>query len=151
MLVSIKELLYFVLRILIGFVFILSGFAKFSDPVAFRSLLNVFDFLPSSLLPLLEILIPAIEFVSGICLLVGIGRVLFSFVASCLLLTFLAVLIPILVSGSDVDCGCFGSMFGRTQIGYGLVLRDCMLLGATIMTLVRKRIRYELDNLVFPE
>ncbi len=100
-------------RILLGIVFIFSGFVKAVDPVGFA--IKIGEYLASfgleslsSLSTLAAFNLCAIEFMLGVCLLLGVYRKY----ACILILVFMAFMTPLtlyLALFNPVhDCGCFG-------------------------------------------
>ena len=100
-------------RLLIGLTFAFSGFVKAIDPVGFTIKIN--DYLTAfgvetlkALSGIISFNLIAIEFMVGICVLLGAYRRYSSFLAL-LLMVFMTPLTLYLALFNPVsDCGCFG-------------------------------------------
>lgn len=104
------------LRIIVGAVFVISGFAKAVDPWGFvfkiEDYLSAWSFAePRTITLVIAIAISAYEFIFGFLLLTGC----FKRVAPWLLTSSMAFMLPltayIWISNPVDDCGCFGEMF----------------------------------------
>lgn len=104
------------LRLIVGGVFVVSGFAKSIDP--WGSFYKIGEYLdvwgweiPSTLVVLAAFLLGGAEFVLGALLLFGCYRR----VAPCLLMLMMLFMLPltlyIAVADPVADCGCFGDLF----------------------------------------
>lgn len=104
------------LRLIVGGVFVVSGFAKSIDP--WGSFYKIGEYLdvwgweiPSTLIVLAAFLLGGAEFVLGALLLFGCYRR----VAPCLLMLMMLFMLPltlyIAVADPVADCGCFGDLF----------------------------------------
>ncbi|MDH6305763.1 putative membrane protein YphA (DoxX/SURF4 family) [Parabacteroides sp. PF5-5] len=126
-------------RLLIGVVFIFSGFVKAVDPVGFA--IKIGDYLtafgltalkPLALLVALNLV--AIEFALGVCMLLGVYRRYTSF----LLLLFMSVMTPLTlylaIFDPVSDCGCFGDAVILTN--WETFFKNLVLLGASIFLLL---------------
>ena len=108
-----KKIIVEVLRVIISFVFIFSGFVKAVDPwgsaYKFQDYFNAFnlEFLSFVALPA-SFILSALEFSLGVCLLAGVYRKITSFIIL-LFMSFMTCLTLYLAVANPVsDCGCFG-------------------------------------------
>jgi len=109
----VKKVLAEICRVLIGVVFVFSGFVKAVDPWGYtykiQDYLEAFgmSFFDPLALPA-SIFISALEFAIGLCLLIGVYRKFYSIV----LLLFMCVMTPLTlylaIANPVKDCGCFG-------------------------------------------
>ncbi|MGI8605041.1 MAG: DoxX family protein [Verrucomicrobiales bacterium] len=131
----------FILRILFGGFFIVSGVLKAQDPGEFLLNVRSFQMTPDPWSAWLAMGLPWLEIFAGAALVFGhaVRGALLVFVAS--LLVFIAALAQAWIRGIDVTCGCFGKSENRTnyplQIGFDLVL----LAVGIFLAWVRKRVR----------
>jgi uncharacterized membrane protein YphA (DoxX/SURF4 family) len=123
-------------RILVGLVFIFSGFVKAVDPLGstykFTDYFNAFgmEFLVWSALPL-ALLLSTIELVMGISLLLGYRMRIVSW-AVLLFMSFFTVLTFILAIFNPVtDCGCFGDALILTN--WQTFLKNIVLMVFTVL------------------
>lgn len=115
-----KKITVNISRIVLGIVFVLSGFVKSVDPwgsvYKIKEYLGVFDlgFFDFLALPSAFFLF-AVEFGMGICLLLGVYRRMNTIFA----LLFMAIMTPLTlhsaITDSVTDCGCFGDALTLTN------------------------------------
>jgi hypothetical protein len=107
-------------RIIIGFVFIFSGFVKAIDPLGsaykFSDYFQAFhmDFLKFISLPLAILLITA-EFISGFSVLTGFRQKTGILGVSLLILFFTPLTLILALTNPVSDCGCFGDAIHLTN------------------------------------
>lgn len=96
-----------IIRLLIGAIFIYAGVLKVADPAAFAWTIYQYGPVPRDLINVTAIGLPVIEVLSGVGLIFNVrGSVV---VIAGLLAMFLIVLGYVLLSGLNVDCGCFSA------------------------------------------
>jgi len=108
-----KKLIFTLSRIIVGLLFTFSGFVKAVDPVG--SAIKFGDYLTSFhldsfafiVIPL-AFIIPALEFITGIHLLLGFRLKTYSFFALVFMLIFTPLTLGIAIFEPVTDCGCFG-------------------------------------------
>lgn len=106
-------LLVWLFRLLVGAVFILSGFTKSVDP--WGSFYKIGEYLevwgwniPSSLVVIAAFLLGGIEFVMGFLLLLGCYRRVAVWILAAMMLFMLPLTFYIAIADPVADCGCFG-------------------------------------------
>ncbi len=132
-------------RVIIGIIFILSGFLKAIDPIGgalkIREYLIAFnfDFLEFLSLPI-GVLLSSIEFIIGVAVLKGLRMRLFSMLAFWFMLFFtMLTLYSALFSPVD-DCGCFGEAIKLSN--WATFYKNVVLMvAATIVFVQRKKFR----------
>lgn len=116
----------------VGIVFIVAGFLKFLNPEEFMRVISNYNLLPLFLVPAAAIVLPWFEFLCGICL---ISKRFIKSAASSIALLLILFIIAMVINifrGVQTDCGCFGLLFGDSQIGSFSVFRNSILLGLTL-------------------
>jgi uncharacterized membrane protein YphA (DoxX/SURF4 family) len=117
----------FVLRIVLGCVFIYASLDKIRHPDLFSEAVYNYQLLPEVAINLWAIWLPWLELLSGVLLILGLwvqGSVL---VISGLLLVFLGALGINLARGLDIHCGCFTTQSAHTMTVLDL-FRDALFL-----------------------
>jgi len=116
----------------LGLVFVYSGIAKLMDPKAFARIISQYNLIPSALLPVAAIGLPALELLAGIGLLLSVrGSLSLTFA---LLVFFVTVLWYGILNGLDVDCGCFSVEDLKNQAGlWQAFYRDLIMIGAIFL------------------
>jgi uncharacterized membrane protein YphA (DoxX/SURF4 family) len=125
--------LYFILRLVIGGVFIYAGVLKLADPGSFARAIDDYGLVSWSLAKVLARVLPAVEVASGVGLIINVRGALGLVVAQ--LLVFMAVVFYAIHLGLDVDCGCFGPSEQGADNG-GLMqtmVRDVFMFGACLL------------------
>ncbi len=109
-----------VCRILIGLIFIFSGFVKGVDPLGTTyKLIDYFtafqiDFL-NSLALTFSVLLNMSEFILGIALVFGVFTNFFSWIALVYMLLFTPLTLVLAIYNPVTDCGCFGDAIVMTN------------------------------------
>jgi len=96
------------LRLIVGGIFLISGLAKIADPVRFLLTLREFRLLPGVLESLLAVYLPWLEFLLGLCVVLGILHRTSALVIAGLNAFFVVAIGSVIARGIEVDCGCFG-------------------------------------------
>jgi uncharacterized membrane protein YphA (DoxX/SURF4 family) len=113
----------------LGILFVYAGGRKLLAPAVFATLIDAFGIVPENLLPIVAVLLPVLEVLTGIALLVDIQGGLA--VAAGLLMLFIVILGYGLRMGLDVDCGCFGPGDPEARAFHGMrvaLIRDLALM-----------------------
>ena len=113
-----SPLIYHLIRVLLGVVFLWSGISKLMDPTEFAVIINGYGLMPDAWILPLAIVLPLLEMVFGLGLLLDIRGSLA--VITGLLMLFIAILSYGIWLGLDVDCGCFGPEDPEAKAFYGL-------------------------------
>jgi len=95
-------------RLIVGGIFLISGLAKIADPVRFLLTLREFQLLPNALESFLAVYLPWLEFLLGLCIVVGILHRTASLMIAGLNGAFIIAIGSVMARGIEVDCGCFG-------------------------------------------
>ncbi len=103
-------------RLVLGFVFLASGLAKIADPVAFLFTLRQFRLLPGMAESFLAVYLPWLEFVLGLCIILGLLIRASALLLAALNAVFIVALGSVIARGIEVDCGCFGLLADMLHI-----------------------------------
>jgi len=115
-----KKVIVEISRIILGAVFVFSGFVKAVDPMGsvykIKDYMAAFDlsFLDFTALPLAFILF-AVEFGIGICLLLGVYRRTNTIFALIFMLVMTPLTLYLAIKNPVTDCGCFGDALVLTN------------------------------------
>ena len=115
------------LRLLLGFIFIFAAIEKIAAPENFSVSFANYKLLPTILINIPAIIIPWIEFTTGLMLLLGIFVKENSAIITTLLIVFTIAIIISLFRGLNIDCGCFGTIYG-SRIGLLKVGENILLI-----------------------
>lgn len=121
----------FLLRLILGGIFVYSGGAKVFDPGAFQGEIANFDLVSWGLAGLVAVYLPWLELACGLALIAKWKERGSVAVLSCLMIIFIGFVASAWVRGLDVSCGCFGT--SNTATSYPLwIARNLLILGGLI-------------------
>ncbi len=115
-----NKIFYYLSRVIVGLTFMFSGFVKAVDPIGsaikFEDYLNSFHLgsLAFIVIPL-SFAVSAIEFLTGIHILLGIRIKTSSTLAMLFMIIFLPLTLGIAIFNPVTDCGCFGDALKLTN------------------------------------
>jgi uncharacterized membrane protein YphA (DoxX/SURF4 family) len=101
------KVLPFVVRLILGGVFIYASVDKILHPAAFAETVYNYKILPDALINLTAIILPWLELLLGIFLVSGVYLPGAIFLINILLVTFFVALVFNFARGLDIHCGCF--------------------------------------------
>ena len=119
-----NKFLLFLLRILLGFVFIYAGAEKISDAAGFSTSIANYRLLPIFMINFFAITIPWIEIVAGSMLILGISVKENAAIITAMLSVFIIAIGISLIRGLDIECGCFGT---GNQIGIQKIIENSFM------------------------
>ncbi|MEO8377815.1 MAG: MauE/DoxX family redox-associated membrane protein [Candidatus Sumerlaeota bacterium] len=106
-------------------------------PLVFALSLQSFKLVPNALVPMISYFVPWCEVIAGGALLLGIWPRASAAIVSGLLFVFTVALASILIRGLNVDCGCFGGLFGETKVTWTSILRNAVLTACAVAVAIR--------------
>jgi uncharacterized membrane protein YphA (DoxX/SURF4 family) len=115
------------LRVLLGLIFIFAATEKIAVPENFSVSIANYKLLSTEFVNISAIIIPWIELISGLLLLFGIMVKENSAIITFLLIVFTIGIIISLFRGLNIDCGCFGTVYGE-QIGILKISENIILI-----------------------
>jgi uncharacterized membrane protein YphA (DoxX/SURF4 family) len=130
-----KWLLY-VLKICLGFVFVVASIGKIIDPQQFARDVYSYVLLPNAVVPLFASVIPWIEFFAGLLLILDVYPKSNSLIICGLLVAFIFAIVIDVYRGIEISCGCFDFLFPEETIGITTIIRDVILLIMGLIVLV---------------
>lgn len=135
-------------RILLGCVFIFSGFQKAIAPAEeFAVIIDAYYLLPKDMLLPMATFMPWMELIFGVFLVTGYLTRLSAALCGAMLSAFLFALLSAKLRGIPLEnCGCFGAAVHVKTI-HALAL-DTTLLALSFLSFKQGRRRYSLDNWV---
>ncbi len=115
-------------RWLLGIVFVYASYHKIAEPAQFAKIVYGYDLFPNFSINLIAIILPYLEFYSGMALIMGIFPRSAVFIIDGMLFAFIIALSVNLLRGHEFDCGCtsFGEP-GYTSSTTQLLIRDIIM------------------------
>ncbi len=133
-------------RLAIGGVFIYASIYKILDPGSFARSIWYYHLVPGSLINLMALILPWLEFICGLTLILGIwyrGSVV---LINVLTVVFLAALAIAVVRGISIDCGCFKAARASNSSALDALWRDIVMLIFTLQLLFSRSKRWMLSK-----
>lgn len=118
-------------RFFLGFLFLFAGASKWRGDEMHKTV-ERYGLLPQRLIAPVARWLPRLEVLCAVMLLLGVFISTAAFVMAGLLVAFAVAAVVVLVSGRDVDCGCFGSA-SRSKLRPVTVVRNLALAAAAVL------------------
>jgi uncharacterized membrane protein YphA (DoxX/SURF4 family) len=134
-------------RIILGITFMFARFTKILNPSGCVYAVMGYKLLPLSMVNLFALILPWLEFISGIFLLLGLltgGSIL---IINLLIILFIFAMVSALARGIDVGCGCF-TTGNEQKITVSLLLRDALVFLVALQVFFCDRRVLSLDKLI---
>ena len=103
-----RDILWRIVALIIGGIFIYAGVIKAMDPVAFANDIDNYKILPWPLAVRLAFYLPWLEMLCGLALILRFFYRGGLFILTGLTFVFIAASVVAKVRGLDITCGCFG-------------------------------------------
>ena len=103
-----RDILWRIVALIIGAIFIYAGVIKAMDPVAFANDIDNYQILPWPLAIRLAFYLPWLELLCGLALILRFFYRGGLFILTGLTFVFIAASVIAKVRGLDITCGCFG-------------------------------------------
>ena len=110
--------------IILGGIFIAASIPKILHPGEFAEIVFNYQILPGRLINLFAIVLPWLEFVTGIMLMFRIWSEGAVIIVNLLLLIFVTVMAYDLTRGLDISCGCFSTNINAGPANFLYLIRD---------------------------
>jgi uncharacterized membrane protein YphA (DoxX/SURF4 family) len=130
-----------ILRVFVAALFLYAGIVKIGMSERFAITVAQFGFLPMEWVGVFAFALPWVETLTGVLILLPWTARWGAALASLLLAAFIVALAWALQHGLAVDCNCFGedSSTATTQDIVHALVRDALLLAATLLLALRRR------------
>ena len=99
--------LNYIIRLIMGIVFIYASYSKILDPVSFSSNIHNFGVTPLYIENLIAIVLPWLELFIGLGLITGIKYHASIDISIYLMWAFTFLILQAYLRGKSIDCGCF--------------------------------------------
>lgn len=130
-----EEFTVLTFRFMLGLLFVLAGLTKVANP-RFRSIVRSYGLLPDGLVSPVARWLPWFEISCGGALTLGLFTGTAAATAALALVAFAISATLVLLSGKEVDCGCFGAAH-RAKISWRTVVRNCCLAAMATTVAIR--------------
>ena len=140
---SSRNILWRLVALIVGGIFIYAGVIKAMDPVAFANDIDNYKILPWPLAVRLAFYLPWLEMLCGLALVLRSYHRGGLFILTGLTFIFIAASVIAKVRGLDITCGCFGHASKNWNFTTHLAL-DLAILIAVIALWISNRAKQEL-------
>jgi putative oxidoreductase len=111
-----KKNILFLVRIMLGIVFLISSYTKLKDPMGFAQAIENYKIFGAFLSRWGAIFIPVLEFILAIFLITGIWIKETFITTTALYIIFDVMIFQAYLRGLDISCGCFGTSHSPIDI-----------------------------------
>jgi uncharacterized membrane protein YphA (DoxX/SURF4 family) len=118
----------------VGLVFVAASLHKIHNPAAFAQIVYGYDVFPVATINLIAIVMPFIEFTTGLALIAGVYPRAAAAIVNALLVSFALVITFNLLRGHEFDCGCFPTFINRLYADSPVIMlvRNLILLACSL-------------------
>ena len=124
--------LIFVLRFVLGFVFVYAAIEKISQPEEFAKAIANYHLLPLFSLNVIALTVPWMELLAGFALIGGVHVRGSSLLLGVLIVVFTLAVSVALLRGLDISCGCFGTA-SVSKVGWTHLFENLAMLGGCLV------------------
>lgn len=135
----------FLLRLVIGGLFIYSSIHKIQHPNQFAIAIRGYELMPYSLTPLFALFVAWTEALAGIMLVFGVMTKRAAGAILILLAMFTIAIASTIIRGMAIDCGCFSNE-GNHETGLTLVIRNLFLIAGSAMIMLFDRGNWSISS-----
>ena len=104
-----SKYLNYIIRLIMGIVFIYASYSKILDPVSFSSNIHNYGVTPIYIENILALVIPLVELFIGFGLITGVKYRASLDISIYLMFLFILLISQAYLRGKSIDCGCFMS------------------------------------------
>lgn len=113
-------------------VMLLAAFFKLKGgPFLFSQSIESFEIMPTWGIPFVAHFLPWFEMILGLALLFGVWTRQSAALATATLTVFTIGLASVIARGLNVNCGCFGGLFGEAKVTESSVVRNIVFIAMT--------------------
>lgn len=141
---NIKQILSFLFRSIVGFVFLYAGVGKIVEPNSFAKEILNYKLIGEELSRIIAIFLPWLEVIIGIFLIFGIRLKTTSFISSVLLIGFTLGVLSAMLRGLNINCGCFA--YHIEYVGWKKILENSLFIIMSIYVYIFPRSSFSIEH-----
>jgi uncharacterized membrane protein YphA (DoxX/SURF4 family) len=126
------------LRVFTGLILAYASLDKLGNPHQFAEMVGNFKILPDPWVPLAGVVIPWLEFFTGLCLIFGVKWRGAAFIFCALMAVYILAMAWDLLNGIEVNCPCIKTDSSE-KITWMTVIRDILFLWAGLIVLTNQK------------
>lgn len=123
-----NDYLTMLVRLVVGITFIYASYYKIIEPGDFAKSIWYYHLTPGSLINLIAIILPWVEFLCGLALIFGVGYRGALWLVTVMTVVFVLAIASAIARGLDLDCGCFKAAKSSSSSTWQSLLFDLGLL-----------------------
>lgn len=131
-----KKILFDLIRIGLGFIFIYASIDKIFNPATFAKVIYHYRVLPIELINLAAIIMPWLEISLGILLIFGVWIRSSAILAGAFTFFFIILMGSAMARGLNIECGCFALNPEAALVGWRRIIEDVFMLAGCIYLVV---------------
>jgi putative oxidoreductase len=135
----------FLLRVVIGGLFLYSSAHKILHPDQFAIAIRGYELMPLGLTNAFALFVAWSELVAGVMLLFGVMTKKAAGAILILLVMFTIAILSTMIRGMAIDCGCFSNE-GGSETNITLVIRNLFLIAGSVMVMLFDRGSWSLSS-----
>lgn len=139
--VKMNKRLIFLIRLVVGGIFIWAGILKIINPLGFADDILNYRVVSGEIAFFAALIIPWVELIAGFFLVAGIFKKGASFILSAMLFVFMVLIALTIIRGINIECGCFGSV--SREVNLRLLLVDAVLFAGALFVFIKENITPE--------
>ena len=137
---SSRSIVWMILAVIVGGIFIYAGASKISDPMHFARDIQNFRIVGWPIAIRLAFYLPWVEIMAGLALVAGVLRHGALAILTGLTIVFIAITISAQARGINVDCGCFGKASAGMSFAKHMVIDFAILAALVALWILPARI-----------
>ena len=139
--------LVFLIRLVIGVVFVYAAISKIAHPDEFARIIYNYHILPGGVINLFALFLPWAELLCGVMLITGYWHKSATVILGGLTIVFIAALSVALFRGVNIECGCFSTTSKAKGPVVDLIVRDTIMLVGFALIFAANKTFLALDGL----
>ncbi len=141
-----NDILQFVLRFALGFLFIAVSVGKVASPDLFANEIGNYSIFPEFSLNIIALIMAWFELLIGFLLIAGVRVKANALLVSLLMIVFNILVLSAMVRGLDINCGCYSNI-GAQKVGWTKILENTATFLLSTLLYFTKTNKYSLENL----
>lgn len=137
---SSRSIVWTIVAVIIGGVFIYAGASKISDPMQFGRDIQNFKIVPWAAAIRMAFYLPWLEIIAGVALIAGFLRHGALAILTGLMVVFIGATIAAHARGISLDCGCFGAASKGMSFATHMLLDFAILAGLIALWVLPARV-----------
>jgi len=127
-----EKILFDLIRIGLGFIFIYASIDKIFNPATFAKVIYHYRVLPVELVNLAAIIMPWLEISLGIFLIFGIWIRASAILSGLFTFFFIILMGSAMARGLNIECGCFSLNPEAALVGWRRIIEDVFMLAGFV-------------------